>query len=154
MGTSTLGPVEMRVPRGTTGEPSAQVVAKCHDGLGLGPDPSSAGRWPARENCQLGIESPLVGGPYLAAGDIGGEVRICIQKTGGLQPEQHRHHHQVAGTERTVEPVGIPKATGKLVQPVTDAILDKGAGAARARACRAPRAWRLRARESAAQPLR
>jgi hypothetical protein len=39
---------------------------------------------------------------------------------------QHRHHHQVARAERTIEPVGIAQATGKLRQPVADAILDQG----------------------------
>ena len=86
--------------------------------------PSSAGRWLASENRQLSVESTLVGGPRFAAGDIGGEVRIFVQHTRCFQPEQHRHHHQVARAERTIEPVGIAKATGKFAQPVTDAILD------------------------------
>ena len=38
---------------------------------------------------------------------------------------KHRHHHQVARAERAIEPVGTPEATGKLAQPVADAILDQ-----------------------------
>src|SRR3984885_7166067 len=86
----------------------------------------SAGRWLASENRQLSVESTHVGGPRFAAGDIGGEVRILVQHTRCFQPEQHRHHHQVARTECTIEPVGIAKATGKFAQPLTDAILDHG----------------------------
>ena len=41
--------------------------------------PLSAGRWQAGENCQLSVKSPLVGGPCLAAGDIGGQVRILVE---------------------------------------------------------------------------
>ena len=32
-----------------------------------------------------------------------------------FQPEQHRHHQKVARAERTIEPVGITQANGKLV---------------------------------------
>jgi hypothetical protein len=71
------------------------------------------------------VESTLVGGPRFAAGDVGGEVRIFVQHSRCFQPEQHRHHHQVARAERTIEPVGIAKAIGKFVQPITDAILDE-----------------------------
>src|SRR5215212_10287292 len=86
---------------------------------------SSAGRWFACVDRQLSVEGTLVGGPRFAAGYIGGEVRIFVQHTRRFQPEQHRHHHQVARAERAIEPVGIAKATGKLDQPVTDAILDE-----------------------------
>ena len=77
------------------------------------------------ENRQLSVESTPVGRPRFAAGDIGGEVRIFVQHTRCFQPEQHRHHHQVARAERTIEPVCIAKATGKFAQPVTDALLDE-----------------------------
>src|SRR3984885_8815506 len=60
-----------------------------------------------------------------SAGDIRGEIRIFVQHTRCFQPEQHRHHHQVARAECTIEPVGIAKATGKFAQPVTDAVLDE-----------------------------
>ncbi len=83
------------------------------------------GLWLAGENRQLSGESTLEGRPRFAAGDIGGEIRIFVQYSRSLQPEQHFHHHKVADTERTVEPVGIAKACGKFAQPVTDAILDK-----------------------------
>src|SRR5947207_6278982 len=87
--------------------------------------PRSAGRWFACVDRQLSVEGALVGGPRFAAGHIGGEVRTFVQQTRRPQPEQHRHHHQVTRAERAIEPGGIAKATGKLVQPATDAILDQ-----------------------------
>src|SRR5580704_2372767 len=74
---------------------------------------------------QLSGESPLVGGPHFAAGDKGGQVRISVKDTRWFQPEQHRYHHQVARAELAIEPVGTAKASGKLLQPVADAILDQ-----------------------------
>lgn len=41
-----------------------------------------------------------------------------------IQPAQHRSHQQVAGAERTAEPVGVGKPTGKFAQPLMDAILE------------------------------
>src|SRR3954454_5344217 len=87
--------------------------------------PPSASRWPAGVNRQLSVESPLVGGPRFAAGDIGGKVRIFVQDARWFQSEQHRHHQQVARAEPIIEPVGTAKASGKLLQPVADAILDQ-----------------------------
>lgn len=74
------------------------------------------------ENRQLSIESTLEGRPRFAADDIGGEVRI--QHPRSVQPAQHRHHQNITGAERTIEPVGIAKARGKFAEPVTDAALD------------------------------
>src|SRR5262249_13819202 len=54
-------------------------------------------------------ESPLVGRPRFAADDIGGQVRIFVQNARSFQPEQHRHHHQITGAERSIEPIGIPR---------------------------------------------
>src|SRR3546814_19071716 len=85
----------------------------------------SAGWWLAlRENRQLSVESTLEGGPRFAAGDIGGEVRVFVQHPRPLQPAQHRHHQQVTGAERAIEPVGVTKATGKLAQPSPDTVLE------------------------------
>ena len=61
---------------------------------------------------QLRGESPLVGGPRFAARDIGGEVGIFVEQARRPQPQQHRHHHQVAGAERAVQPVGVAQARG------------------------------------------
>jgi len=83
----------------------------------------SAGRR-ASENRQLGVESTLEGRPRFAAGDIGGEVRIVLQHTRSVQPAQHRHHQQVAGAERAVEPVGIAEPAGKLAQPGMGALFE------------------------------
>ena len=44
------------------------------------------------ENRQLIVEGTLVGGPRLATGDIGGQVRILLQYARSAQPAQHRHH--------------------------------------------------------------
>src|SRR4051794_1321494 len=85
----------------------------------------SAGRWLADINRQLGGESPLVGGPRFAAGDIGRQVRVFVQNTRWFQPEQHRYHHQVAGAEATIEPLGAAKARRELLQAVVDAILNQ-----------------------------
>jgi hypothetical protein len=87
---------------------------------------SSAGRRIGSENRQLIRESTLVGGPRFCAGDIAGEVRIFGEQTRCLQPNQHRHHHQVARAECAIEPVGTAQASGKFAQPVADAILDEG----------------------------
>jgi hypothetical protein len=73
----------------------------------------------------LSGESPLVGGPRFAAGDIGGEVRVFVQQARCSQSEQHAYHHEVARAERTIEPFGIAEADGKVAQPVTDAIQDE-----------------------------
>jgi hypothetical protein len=54
-----------------------------------------------------------------------GRVDGVVQYTRSFQPEEHRHHHQVARAERAIQPVGSGKATGKLAQPVTDAIHDE-----------------------------
>jgi len=64
--------------------------------------------------CQLRRERPLVGGARLAAGDIGRQRRKISQDAGRSQPQQHRHHHQVARAEGTVEPVGVAEASRKL----------------------------------------
>src|SRR5882757_10878494 len=85
----------------------------------------SAGRWLAGVDRQLSSESPLVGGPRFAAGDIGGEVWIFVQHARWFQPEQDRHHHQVTRAERTIEPVGAAKVSGELVEPVADPIPDQ-----------------------------
>src|ERR1700754_4726135 len=74
---------------------------------------ASTGRWLAGENRQLIVESTLVGGPRFATRDIGGEVRIFLQYARPVQPAQHRHHQQVTGAERIVEPVAISKPAGK-----------------------------------------
>src|SRR3954451_5741500 len=87
--------------------------------------PRSAGRWLAGVYRQLSVESPLVGGPRFAAGDIGGKVRIFVQDARWFQSEQHRHHQQVARAEPIIEPVGTAEASGKLLQPLVDAILDQ-----------------------------
>src|SRR6187455_2404286 len=84
----------------------------------------SAGRWLAGENRQLIVESTLVGGPRFATSDIGGEVRVFLQYARSVQPAQHRHHQEVTGAERIVEPVGTPEPTGKFAQPYTDTILE------------------------------
>lgn len=78
----------------------------------------SAGRC-GGEDRQLSGESALVIGPRFAASNVGGKIRIFVQHTRRFQPEQHRHHHQVARAELAFEPVGIAEATGKLAQPVT-----------------------------------
>src|SRR5688572_31884710 len=78
--------------------------------------------WLAGIDCQLSGEGPPVGGPRFAAGDIGGQVRIFVQNARRFQPEQHRHHHQVARVERAIEPVGIAQATRKLFQPDANAL--------------------------------
>src|SRR5258708_24547729 len=41
--------------------------------------PQSVGRWLAGVNRQLSVESPLVGGPRFAAGDIAGQVWESVQ---------------------------------------------------------------------------
>src|SRR3954468_1581877 len=87
--------------------------------------PPSASRWPAGVNRQLSVESPLVGGPRFAAGDIGGKVRIFVQDTRWFHPEQHPHYHQASRPKPAVEPVGTAEASGKLLQPLVDAILDQ-----------------------------
>ena len=81
-------------------------------------------RWLARKNGKLSIERPLVSGPRFGASDIAAEIRIAIQQAGTFQPLQHMHHHQVAGAERTIEPVSITEAIGQLLQPVANATLD------------------------------
>jgi hypothetical protein len=67
----------------------------------------------------------LIARPPLAASDIGGEVGIFVEDTRHLDPLQHFHHHQVAGAERAVEPVGIAETCGKLAEPATDTVLDQ-----------------------------
>src|SRR3546814_12079154 len=64
----------------------------------------------AAVNHQLGVKSPPVSGPRFAASEISSEVRIFIQNTRRSQPEQHRHHHQIARAERAIEPVGVTQA--------------------------------------------
>jgi SAM-dependent methyltransferase len=75
----------------------------------------SAGRWLAGVDRQLSVEGSLVGRPRFAASDIGGQGRVFVQNARCPQPEQHRRHHQVARTERAIEPVGIAQANGKVV---------------------------------------
>ena len=84
-------------------------------------DSWSAGRCAARENRQLIGERPLVGGPRFAAGDVSGEVRIVRKYPRALQPAQHRHHQQITGAERAVEPVGIAEPAGEPIEPDPDA---------------------------------
>src|SRR5262245_23042363 len=86
---------------------------------------SSAGRRLAGVNRQLGGESPFVGRPRFTAGEISGQVWVFVENARRFDPEQHRHHHQIARTERTIEPVGIAEAGRKLFQPVANAILDQ-----------------------------
>src|SRR3546814_15278632 len=77
----------------------------------------SAGWWLARrENRQLSVESTLDGGPRFAAGDIGGEVRVFVQHARPVKPAQTRHHQQVPGAERAIEPVGVANTPGQAVQ--------------------------------------
>jgi hypothetical protein len=64
------------------------------------------------------------GGPRFAAGDIGAEGRIRLQDPRTAQPAQHRHHQQVGGAERAVQPVGVAEPAGKLVQPRPDASVE------------------------------
>ena len=99
---------------------------------------------------QLGGESPLVRGPRFAARDVGGQCRELVQEARRSQPEQHRHHHQVARAERPIEPVGIAQAGRELGQPIANAVLDQrqarfGPGLVALR-----ESWRSRVRGSAA----
>jgi len=71
---------------------------------------------------QLG---PLVRRPRLSAEDVGSEVWILIEQAGRPQPEQRVHHHEVAGAERPIEPLGTPQPIGKLAEPGADAIPDQ-----------------------------
>src|SRR4029434_9059603 len=50
---------------------------------------------------------------------------VFSQNARRFQPEQYRHHQQVARAERTIEPVGIAQASGKLFQPGADTTLDQ-----------------------------
>src|SRR5215510_2131019 len=86
-------------------------------------EPLSATRC-SDENCQLSGECTPEGGPCFTARHIGCEVCIFVQYSRSAQPAQHLHHQQVTGAERTVEPLGITKATGKFAQTVTDTTLD------------------------------
>src|SRR5690606_4604919 len=74
---------------------------------------------------QLRCEGALVGGACLTAGEIGGKIWVVLQHPRRPQPEQHRYHHQVAGAERAIEPVGIAETLGKVAQPGPDAPLDE-----------------------------
>src|SRR4051794_22483622 len=94
------------------------------DGRAPGGTPS-ASRWLAGVNRQLSVKSPLVGGPRFAAGDIARKVRISAQEARWFPSEQRRHHQQVARADPAVEPVGTAEASGKLLQPLVDAILDQ-----------------------------
>src|SRR5512138_1952580 len=67
---------------------------------------------------QLRRECSLVRRPRFAAGDIRGQVRILVQEARRPRPEQHRHHHQVSDTERTIEPLGIAEARRKRPEPI------------------------------------
>ena len=78
----------------------------------------------ALKDFELSGEGPLEGRACFAAGDIGNEVRVFAQQTESIQPAQHSYHEEVVGDESAVEPVGIGKATRKLAQPLTDAILN------------------------------
>ena len=82
-------------------------------------------RLTVNENRQLSRESTLEGGARFAAGDIGGEVRIFVQYSRWLGPEQHTHHHEVACAERAIEPVGIAKTAGKLAKRFACAIVEQ-----------------------------
>src|SRR3954465_10717421 len=70
----------------------------------------------------LSFESPLVRGPGLAAGHISRQVRVLVQQARRSRPEEHRHHEEVAGAERAIEPGGITQAAGKLVEAAAYAI--------------------------------
>ena len=71
----------------------------------------------------MSAESPLVGGSRFAASDVGAQIRIFVENARRFEPEQHRHHHQVARAKRAIEPVGIVQATRKLTKPIADAVL-------------------------------
>src|SRR5258708_10466112 len=107
--------------------PASSSATKLNERPGSGlraRDGSASAGWRlAGVNRQLSVESPLVGGPRFAAGDIGGEGLIFVQKAGWFHPEQHPHHHQGSRAEPTIEPVGIPQPSRKLVPPAADAIL-------------------------------
>jgi hypothetical protein len=75
----------------------------------------SAGLWFAGAKRQLSVEGSLVGGPRFAAGAIRGKVWKFVQNARSSEPEQHRYHHQVASAERSIEPLSITQANGKLV---------------------------------------
>src|SRR5215217_3938177 len=64
-------------------------------------------------------------GPRFAARNIVSQFRELVQKARGSQPEQHRHHHEVARAERSFEPVGIAQAGRKLDQSLADAVFDQ-----------------------------
>ena len=55
----------------------------------------------------LSIEGSLVRGPSFAMGHISREVWKLIQNARCSQAEQYGHHHQVANTECTVQPLAI-----------------------------------------------
>jgi hypothetical protein len=42
---------------------------------------------------------------------------VFLEQARSLQPLQHRHHQKLAGAERTIEPIGIAKVSGKFAQP-------------------------------------
>src|SRR5690242_2759293 len=59
------------------------------------------------EHGQLSSEGALVSGPSFAPSDVGGQTRIFLHHTRCFRPSQHRHHQQIGGTERAVEPLAI-----------------------------------------------
>src|SRR3954454_22599316 len=85
----------------------------------------SAGLWIPGVDRQLGGEGPFVRGPRFAAGNVGGQFRELVQKARRSQPEQHRHHHQIARAERPIEPVGITQASRELDQSIANTVLDQ-----------------------------
>src|SRR3546814_13055394 len=75
------------------------------------------------ENFQLCNKGAFVCGTRFAAGDVSGQVRIFLQHVRRcFQPEQHRHHHQIDGTECSTEPVRVAKTCRKLTHPGADVL--------------------------------
>jgi tetratricopeptide (TPR) repeat protein len=73
----------------------------------------------------LGSESSLVRGSRFATGNVGGQFGKLVQKARRSEPEQHRHHHQIARAERPIEPVGVAQAGRKLDESIANAVFDQ-----------------------------
>src|SRR5882672_6463510 len=73
----------------------------------------------------LGGERSFVCGPRLATGNIVSQFRKLVQKARSSKPEQHRHHHEVACAERSIEPVGNAHAGRKLDQSIANTVFDQ-----------------------------
>ena len=86
---------------------------------------SLAARGLAGEDCQLGFKSTFERGPRFGAGNVSREVRIFFKKARATQSPQHRYHLKVTSAERSVQPVGIAKPLGEIVEAVTDAVIKK-----------------------------